>query len=155
MPTIPFISSLFSSSSDKMSSQDFPVQKTKGEWQAVLSKEQFRILREKGTEMMGTGKYDKHYPSSGVYSCVGCDAPLYRASHKFNSGCGWPAFFDAIPEAIKEAGDGSRTEIVCANCGGHLGHIFKGENFDTPTKTRHCVNSVSINFSPDESASGA
>jgi len=139
-----------------MSSQDFPIQKTKGEWQAVLSKEQFHILREKGTEMMGTGKYDKHYPSSGVYSCVGCDAPLYRASHKFNSGCGWPAFFDAIPGAIKEEPElMARTEIMCANCGGHLGHIFKGEKFDTPTDARHCVNSVSINFSPDEKASGA
>lgn len=151
MPTIPFISSFFSSSSDKMTSQNFPVQKTKGEWQAVLSKEQFHILREKGTEMSGTGKYDKHYPSSGVYSCVGCDAPLYRASHKFNSGCGWPAFFDAIPGAIREEPElMGRTEIMCANCGGHLGHIFKGEKFDTPTDARHCVNSVSINFSPDE-----
>ena len=109
--------------------------------------------------MSGTGKYDKHYPSSGVYSCVGCDAPLYRASHKFNSGCGWPAFFDAIPGAIREEEEKSvfmaRTEIMCANCGGHLGHIFKGEKFDTPTDTRHCVNSVSINFSPDEQASGS
>lgn len=105
--------------------------------------------------MMGTGKYDKHYPSSGVYSCVGCDAPLYRASHKFDSGCGWPAFFDAVPGAIKEGPDGSRTEIMCANCGGHLGHIFMGEKLGTPTDARHCVNSVSINFSPDEQASGA
>jgi len=138
-----------------MSEEYFPAEKTEGEWRAVLNKEQFRILREKGTENPGTGKYDKHYPSAGVYSCAGCDAPLYRASHKFDSGCGWPAFFDAIPGAIKEKPDYStyikRTEIMCANCGGHLGHIFRGENFHTPTDARHCVNSVSINFSPDES----
>jgi len=116
--------------------------------------EQFRVLREKGTEAPFTGKYDQHFsPASGpgVYTCIGCNAPLYKASHKFKSGCGWPAFFDAIPGAVTRHEDRafgmSRTEIVCSNCGGHLGHVFKGEGYGTPTDERHCVNSVSINFS--------
>ncbi|KAF2802486.1 SelR-domain-containing protein [Mytilinidion resinicola] len=159
MPTIPFIGSLFSSSSKPKMSDSYPVQKNEGEWQAQLNKEQFRILRQKGTEFAGTGKYDKHYPSSGVYTCVGCDAPLYKASHKFDSGCGWPAFFDAVPGAIQEKPDGhgwsARTEILCANCGGHLGHIFKGEKFGNPKDERHCVNSVSINFSKEEGDAAA
>lgn len=116
--------------------------------------EQFRILREKGTETPGSGKFDKHAPSAGVYTCAGCDAPLYKASHKFNSGCGWPAYFDSIPGAVKRFEDTTmfmkRIEIVCSNCGGHLGHVFQGEGFPTPTDERHCVNSVSLNFSPDD-----
>lgn len=119
--------------------------------QLLISLEQFRILRKKGTEMAGTGKYDKHYPSSGTYNCAACSAPLYRANHKFDSGCGWPAFWDAVPDAVGQRPDPSlgmmRTEIVCNNCGGHLGHIFKGEKFGNPKDDRHCVNSVSIDFS--------
>lgn len=113
--------------------------------------EQFRILRKKGTEMPGSGTYDKHYPDAGVYTCTGCNAPLYKANHKFDSGCGWPAFWDAVPDAVGQRPDPGlgmmRTEIVCNNCGGHLGHIFKGERFGNPKDERHCVNSVSINFS--------
>lgn len=116
--------------------------------------EQFRILRQKGTEPPGTGKYDKHSPDAGTYTCAGCEAPLYTASHKFASGCGWPAYFDSIPGAVERRADRSfgttRTEIVCANCGGHLGHVFKGEGYETPTDERHCVNSVSLNFSEKE-----
>lgn len=119
-----------------------------------ITLEQFRILRQKGTEMAGTGKYDKHMPDSGIYTCAGCDAPLYKASQKFNSGCGWPAYFDNIPGAVTRHVDRSfgstRTEIVCSNCGGHLGHVFKGEGFNTPTDERHCVNSVSMKFSPED-----
>lgn len=100
------------------------------------------------------GKYDSHYPSEGVYTCAGCDAPLYKASHKFKSGCGWPAYFDSIPGAVKRFEDNSlgmqRTEIVCSNCGGHLGHVFKGEGYPTPTDERHCVNSISLKFTEDE-----
>lgn len=116
--------------------------------------EQFRILREKGTEPAGSGKYDKHLPSEGVYTCAGCHAPLYKANHKFKSGCGWPAYFDSIPGAVTRHEDNTwgmaRTEIVCSNCGGHLGHVFKGEGFPTPTDERHCVNSISLNFSPED-----
>lgn len=123
--------------------------KSESEWRAVLSPEQFRVLREKGTEMAGTGKYDNH-KATGVYNCAGCDTPLYTSSTKFDSGCGWPAFFDAIPGKVKRHTDSSygmtRTEITCANCGGHLGHVFAGEGYKTPTDERHCVNSVSLNF---------
>ncbi|XP_038886979.1 peptide methionine sulfoxide reductase B5-like [Benincasa hispida] len=125
------------------------VQKSEEEWRAILSPEQFRILRLKGTEYPGTGIYDKFY-EEGVYHCAGCGAPLYRSNTKFKSGCGWPAFFDGIPGAIKRTPDpdGMRTEITCAACGGHLGHVFKGEGFPTPTNERHCVNSISLKFSP-------
>jgi peptide-methionine (R)-S-oxide reductase len=116
--------------------------------------EQFRILREKGTEAPFTGEYDKHMPSAGVYTCAACSAPLYKADHKFKSGCGWPAYFDSIPGAVTRHTDRSfgmeRTEIVCSNCGGHLGHVFKGEGYATPTDERHCVNSISLKFHDKE-----
>ncbi|KAJ7509667.1 Mss4-like protein [Mycena galericulata] len=125
------------------------VEKSEDEWRAILSPEQFRIIRQKGTERAGTGEYDKHF-DEGVYSCAACSTPLYKSTTKFNSGCGWPAFFDAIPGAVTRHTDSSwgmeRTEIVCTACGGHLGHVFKGEKFDTPTDERHCVNSVSLTF---------
>ncbi|KAL2161962.1 hypothetical protein VTH06DRAFT_7747 [Thermothelomyces fergusii] len=154
--TIPFLSALFgtSSSSAKSDMVVYPDQRTPEEWRAVLTPEQFRVLREKGTEPPGTGIYDKHYPEKGIYTCAGCNAPLYKAKHKFASGCGWPAYFDSIPGAVVRHEDRSlgmvRTEIVCANCGGHLGHVFKGEGFPTPTDERHCVNSISLVFKEDE-----
>ncbi|CAD6446222.1 9cb00137-94cc-46eb-a9b2-d660e08c00ea [Sclerotinia trifoliorum] len=158
MPTIPFLSAFFGTSSSQQMS--YPVQKSEEEWRAVLSKEQFRVLRKQGTEAPHVGKYDKHMPDSGVYTCAGCDAPLYQASHKFKSGCGWPAYFDNIPGAVTRHTDNTlgmqRTEIVCSNCGGHLGHVFKGEGFNTPTDERHCVNSVSMKFAPgDEIVDGS
>ncbi|KAI9718463.1 MAG: Peptide methionine sulfoxide reductase B5 [Chrysothrix sp. TS-e1954] len=151
---IPILSSLFSTAANR--NMTHPVQKSDSEWQAVLNPEQFRVLREKGTESPYTGKYDQHYPSGsgpGIYNCAGCSAPLYKANHKFKSGCGWPAFFDAIPGAVTRHTDTTfgmaRTEIVCTNCGGHLGHVFKGEGYANPTDERHCVNSVSLNFAED------
>lgn len=150
-----FLSSLFSTSQQKDMTQ-YPVQKTDAEWQTQLSPQQFKILREKGTEPGYTGEYDKHYPAKdgpGTYNCAGCDAPLYTAAQKFKSGCGWPAFFDAVPGAIVRHEDNTwgmqRIEIVCANCGGHLGHVFKGEGYATPTDERHCVNSISLRFAED------
>jgi peptide-methionine (R)-S-oxide reductase len=93
-------------------------------------------------------------PDEGVYTCAACDAPLYKANHKFKSGCGWPAYFDNIPGAVTRHTDNSfgmaRTEIVCSNCGGHLGHVFKGEGYNTPTDERHCVNSVSLKFNEND-----
>ncbi|WFD34472.1 peptide-methionine (R)-S-oxide reductase [Malassezia cuniculi] len=128
--------------------------KSESEWRAVLSPEQFRILRQKGTEMAGTGKYNKHY-EDGMYNCAGCNAPLYRSTSKFDSGCGWPAFYEAVPGAIDRHDDFSygmrRTEITCHACGGHLGHVFYGEGFGTPTDERHCVNSVSLSFAKEDS----
>ncbi|KAH7161392.1 SelR domain-containing protein [Dactylonectria macrodidyma] len=154
-PMSSFLGSLFgSSSSNKSSDMSYPDQRTNDEWRAILNKEQFRILREKGTEAPGSGKFNKHSPDAGVYTCAGCDAPLYKAAHKFSSGCGWPAYFDSIPGAVVRHEDRSlgmsRIEIVCANCGGHLGHVFKGEGYATPTDERHCVNSISLNFSAED-----
>ncbi|GLI66028.1 hypothetical protein VaNZ11_009734 [Volvox africanus] len=128
-------------------------------WKEILSAEEvsrgnrvaFYILRQKGTERAGTGLYNKFY-EDGVYKCAGCETPLYKSETKFNSGCGWPAFYDEIPGAVDRHVDNSygmrRVEITCANCGGHLGHVFEGEGFPTPTNQRHCVNSVSIKFEP-------
>ncbi|CAI0448619.1 unnamed protein product [Linum tenue] len=138
------------------------VQKTDEEWRAVLSPQQFRILRQKGTEYPGTGQYDK-ISEEGVYSCAGCGTPLYKSTTKFNSGCGWPAFYEGLPGAINRNlhmvisvsqadPDGMRVEITCAACGGHLGHVFKGEGFKTLTDERHCVNSISLKFSPANSS---
>ncbi|OAX41227.1 methionine sulfoxide reductase B [Rhizopogon vinicolor AM-OR11-026] len=110
--------------------------KSETEWRAILSPEQFRILRQKGTEGPNTGEYN-HHDAAGVYCCAGCATPLYKSSTKFSSGCGWPAFFDAIPGAVSRHEDRSmfmtRIEITCTACGGHLGHVFKGEGFDMDT----------------------
>ncbi|PWN95870.1 methionine sulfoxide reductase B [Tilletiopsis washingtonensis] len=133
---------------------NFPKGKSESEWRTVLNPEQFRILREKGTEMAGSSKLDSHYPKQGTYNCAGCDTPLYTAETKFKSGCGWPAFYAEIPGSIDRHVDRSwgmeRTEITCKSCGCHLGHVFKGERFNNPVDERHCVNGISLRFADEQ-----
>ena len=120
---------------------------TEEEWRKKLTPEEFHILREKGTERPFTGEYDKFY-KDGTYKCAGCGTELFTSSSKYDSGCGWPAFYEAMPEKIQESADNSfgmtRVEITCENCGGHLGHVFN--DGPQPSGLRYCVNSISLDF---------
>ncbi len=115
----------------------------------TLSPEEAYVILHKGTEAPFTGEYRNH-KEKGTYRCRQCGTPLFSSDAKFDSGTGWPSFDEALPGAVKELpdSDGRRTEIVCAKCGGHLGHVFRGEGF-TPKQTRHCVNSISLSFDAD------
>ena len=133
-----------------MATDETTLPTTEDEWRVRLTPAEFRVLRQAGTEPAWTGEYvDTKTP--GTYSCRACGAQLYPSDTKFDSHCGWPSFDDAIPGAVKEIEDRShgmvRTEIRCARCDSHLGHVFKGENF-TAKNTRHCVNSLSIKLEP-------
>lgn len=125
----------------------YNINKTENEWRSELSDEQYRILRTKSTEAPHTGKYNLHF-ENGAYNCAACNQQLFESNSKFDAHCGWPSFDDSIEGTVERILDKShgmlRTEIVCSNCGSHLGHIFN----DGPTETgeRFCVNSVSIKF---------
>ena len=129
----------------------YKFEKTEAEWQKEWSEEQYKILRQKGTERPFTGEYNLHF-ENGTYHCAGCNQKLFESSSKFDSHCGWPSFDESIKGTVEYVLDKTlgmmRTEIVCSNCGGHLGHVFN--DGPTDTGTRYCVNSMSINFDKNE-----
>jgi peptide-methionine (R)-S-oxide reductase len=132
-----------------MADQKFKVNKTEEEWKQQLSEEEYRILREKGTEHAFSGEYDIHF-KDGAYHCAGCKNKLFDSGSKYDSGCGWPAFYQRAKEgAVIERLDMSygmvRTEVLCGKCGGHLGHVFPDGPTDK-TGLRYCINSASLKF---------
>ena len=137
-----------------MKSNIFPKQASDKYWKENLSEESYRILREKGTEPPFSGKYNLHF-ENGYYLCKACENPLFKSGQKFDSGCGWPSFDDAIKGSVKNILDKShgmiRTEIVCNNCGGHLGHVFNDGPIETTGK-RHCINGISLKFTPTKTS---
>lgn len=131
----------------------YKVSKTEKEWQEQLSPQQYSVLRQHGTERPFTGEYDKH-SKEGVYSCAACDIDLFSSENKYSSGCGWPSFWGELESAsIERKSDGThgmaRTELLCSNCGGHLGHVFNDGPRDKGGE-RYCINSASMTFRPDK-----
>ncbi|MEN3313661.1 MAG: peptide-methionine (R)-S-oxide reductase [Actinomycetota bacterium] len=124
------------------------VQKTEEQWRNELAPEQYHVLREKGTESPASGEYD-HTFEAGTYRCAGCGAELFSSDTKYDSGCGWPAFYapageDAVDEETDTSHGMVRTEVTCSNCGGHLGHLFP--DGPAPTGIRYCINSAALNL---------
>jgi len=132
----------------------YAVEKSDSEWKEQLSKEEYAVLRKAGTERPFTGEYTDT-KTTGVYRCRACSTELFRSDTKFESHCGWPSFFEPLAEDrveyIEDRSFGSvRTEVRCANCGSHLGHVFEGEGYGTPTDLRYCINSISLTLEPDQ-----
>ncbi len=128
------------------------VEKSDEEWREILSPEEYQVLRQSGTERPFTGEYTDH-KETGVYDCRACGAELFRSDAKFDSHCGWPSFFtplagDSVVEIEDRSLGMSRVEVRCATCDSHLGHVFKGEGYGTPTDLRYCINSVSLRHTP-------
>jgi peptide-methionine (R)-S-oxide reductase len=136
---------------EKPPAEAFPVEKTEAEWRAALSPEAFRVLRQHGTERPGTSPLNAE-KRPGTFACAGCGQALFDAGTKFESGTGWPSFFQPLPEGVATTTDRSffmtRTEVHCARCGGHLGHVFP--DGPAPTGARYCMNGVSLAFVPKE-----
>jgi peptide-methionine (R)-S-oxide reductase len=141
-----------------MTTNKFQVTKSDDEWHKILTPEQYRVLRQAGTEQaFGKAYEDFKNEGGGTYVCAACGAELFSSKEKFDSHCGWPSFYDpANAKNVITRDDVSfgtvRTEVICAQCGGHLGHVFKGEGFNTPTDQRYCINSVSLKFIPANGA---
>jgi peptide-methionine (R)-S-oxide reductase len=133
-----------------MKDKAFPVEKTTAEWEETLSPSQFQVLREHGTERAGTSPLNQE-KRAGTFVCAGCGQPLFASSTKFESGTGWPSFWAPLEHSIETAEDRSyfmtRTEVHCANCGGHLGHVFP--DGPRPTGLRYCMNGVAMKFEPE------
>jgi peptide-methionine (R)-S-oxide reductase len=133
-----------------MDAKPFPVTHTEAEWRALLTPEQYRILREHGTEAPGSCALN-HEKRAGVFACAGCGQPLFGATRKFDSGTGWPSFNDPLPGAVETSEDRSygwlRTEVHCSRCGSHLGHVFP--DGPPPTGLRYCINGVATSFTPE------
>ncbi|MEY2407540.1 MAG: peptide-methionine (R)-S-oxide reductase [Verrucomicrobiota bacterium] len=131
-----------------------PIQKTDAEWRQKLTPEQFRVLRQAGTEQPFGPAYEEFKnQGGGTYVCAACGAELFSSKEKFDSHCGWPSFYDPanaknVITRVDASLGATRTEVLCAQCGGHLGHVFKGEGFQTPTDQRYCINGVSLKFVP-------
>ncbi|TIL61426.1 MAG: peptide-methionine (R)-S-oxide reductase MsrB [Mesorhizobium sp.] len=134
---------------DAHAAETFEVTKTEAEWRAVLSDAAFNVLRKEGTEYPGTSPLLNEH-RKGIFACAGCDLPLYSSETKFDSGTGWPSFWQEIPNAVGMTADRSlgmtRTEVHCRRCGGHLGHVF--DDGPPPTGLRHCINGVALTFKP-------
>jgi peptide-methionine (R)-S-oxide reductase len=143
-----------SAASTPTSQRIYPVFHSEEEWRTQLSPQEYQVLRQAGTERPYTGEYwDTH--TEGVHSCRACGSELFRSAQKFDSHCGWPSFFaplaeDRVEYITDESHGMKRTEVRCATCGSHLGHVFEGEGYDTPTDLRYCINSVSLRLEPSQ-----
>jgi len=130
-----------------LQAQSFEITRTEAEWRAMLTNAQYRVMRDEGTERAGSSPLDKFY-EAGTYYCRGCDLPIYPSTTKYDSGTGWPSFWDSLPGAVGTKPDRKllrvRTEVHCRRCGSHLGHIF--DDGPAPTGKRHCLNGVSLVF---------
>jgi peptide-methionine (R)-S-oxide reductase len=151
MGLLDYLEQAFPESTMNTQGNQFAITKTEQEWRESLTPEQFRVLRQHGTERAGTSPLDKEY-SQGKFVCAGCGTPLFSSETKFNSGTGWPSFFAPLEDAIETSVDRSffvtRVEVHCHQCGGHLGHVF--EDGPAPTGLRYCMNGVAMKFVPEE-----